>query len=529
MILSFVKGQFILSNCNERIAEKLEKSRTWQKQKQTFCYATTEFRAAAKFKAVADRQTLKLLNRVFVKRFPPNTSPLPSFLDPHQVDGVNWILTRSRSYLAHAPGAGKTLQAIVAAQLAEAKGQVLFVVPPTLTINWAREIAQWSVWRDSRPSVSIVPNSLNKESMNWEADYIICPDSMLTRPWVLDGLKVRAFKLVAVDEASRFKESTAKRTIALFGGSFQLKLKKSEIRSQQITVTSPGLVQRARHAVLLDGSPMPNRPMELWAPVYAMAPEVINFMSQSDFGFRYCGAFMNEQGKWEFNGASNLEELKARLQESFMHVVTEDKLSHPERLRSMIFMNEDPRTAQLIKWEKKNVGTINLSEISEDGEIPEELATYRRELGISKVSWIAKYVRERLEDGEKILLFAWHREVCQALFEEFKNRPGLVMGGTSEQAREMAFRSFQDGHLDLIVGNIGAMGRGHNLQRADRVVFGEFSWTDELNKQCEKRASRKGSDKLCVPCDYIVVPDSLDEIILNSVFKKAQNVKRVIG
>jgi hypothetical protein len=67
------------------------------------------------------------------------------------------------------------------------------------------------------------------------------------------------------------------------------------------------------------------------------------------------------------------------------------------------------------------------------------------------------------------------------------------------------------------------------LQAADRVIFGEFSWTDETNKQAEKRASRRGSTKSVVRCDYIVAPGTLDEPVLTSVFRKAANVKRVIG
>ena len=78
--------------------------------------------------------------------------------------------------------------------------------------------------------------------------------------------------------------------------------------------------------------------------------------------------------------------------------------------------------------------------------------------------------------------------------------------------------------------NIAAGGRGHNLQRADRVVFAEWAWNDETNKQCEKRASRKGRDKdLPVRCNYIVCPNSMDEPILNAVFKKTESVKKVIG
>ena len=450
---------------------------------------------------------------------------MPPFLDPHQIGGVQWILTRSRSYLAHAPGAGKTCESVTAALLADGPPQTLFIVPPTLTVNWAREIVLWTEWRDFWPTVAVVPESSEQDSMDWTADFIICPDSMLPKPWVLKRLSSLRFKLIAVDEASRFKEPTASRSIALFGGAYKIK----SGQKTKATIVSPGLVANAKHFVLLDGSPMPNRPMELWAPVYATAPEVIGFMDQHDFGFRYCGARQGEFGRWEFKGASNQEELRERLQKSFMHVVTEEQLSHPERRRKMIFMNEDPRSIEQKTWEHKHLKSINFSDIDDDMS-EGDLARFRRELGLNKVPWVAKYVADRVKTGESVLLFAWHREVCLRLQKALRAyKPGVIMGGTLPHEREHYFGLFQAGKSPLLILNIGAGGRGHNLQRADRVVFGEFSWTDETNKQCEKRASRKGSDKVSVPCDYIVAPGTLDEPVLNSVFTKAKNVKRVIG
>lgn len=498
--------------------EALEKSDTWVAESRG--YVTTDLKAAVRFRRVADIAAEKVFTRTLVKHYPLPSRRLPSFLDPHQRAGVEWILTRSRSYLAHAPGAGKTAQAIVAAHYSEGEGQTLFIVPPSLTANWARETARFVglVDRDGWPSIAVVPESKHQEFMGWGADFIICPDSMLTKPWVLERLIAMPKKLVAVDEASRFKEATALRTVALFGG------KKGALRS-------PGLIQTARHAVLLDGSPMPNRPMELWAPTYAMAPETIDFMGEQDFGFKYCGAKINEWGHWEFRHASNEDELKARLQKSFMHVVPESALNHPERRRTMLFMSEDPRTREFREWERRWLSSVRLDTLTED-KSQGELASRRRELGERKIPWIARYVSERLESkDESILLFAWHREVCEGLYRALKaHRPALVMGGTKAADRELWFEQFQKGNCRLIIGNIAAMGRGHNLQRADRIVFGEFSWTDELNKQCEKRASRRGRDQAAfVRCEYIVAPNSMDEAILGSVFSKARNVKRVIG
>lgn len=512
--LTFNAGKFKFENPSPSQFGKLLKDPYWHSIAGE-SFTTTNLKAAARLDEWADEKTRKIFTRAFQEHYDLINLAVPPFLDPHQKEGVKWILSRKRCYLAHAPGAGKTPQAIIASCLCGGTGQVLFIVPPSLVLNWEREIRKFTAWLGIWPAIGIVQRSDNQDNTPWRADFILCPDSLLTKSYVYGRLKAMQKKFIAVDEASRFKDPLAERSIAFFGGRHNGR-------------NYPGLFQDARHVVFLDGSPMPNRPMELWAPTYALHPEAIDCMSQDDFGYRYCGPRITERGQYTFDHASHEDELKGRLQKDFMHVVTEDALSHPERRRSLLFMNEDVRSAEHKTWERKHLGEL---EILDEDASRGDLARFRRELGVSKIPFITEYVSSRLRDkNESILLFAWHREVCQALHESLSAfRPGLVIGGISAQARELDFNYFQTGKKKLLILNIAAGGRGHNLQRCDRVLFGEFSWTDELNKQCEKRASRRGNDRAFTRCEYIVAPGSMDEVVLNSIFTKEKRVKRVIG
>lgn len=529
--LSYRKNRFILTTEKDVYRRLLTKNSSWQMSPTGYEFKTRNLGAAAVFRKYATENVEKIFKRTFQEFYPHVILPMPRGLDPHQREGLEWILSRKRSYLAHAPGAGKTAQAICAALMCRLHrshrcephkdlGQILLIVPPSLTKNWEREIYKFTEWFADYgypfPTVGIVPRSDKQERMAWKADFIICPDSMLTRPWVYDRLLHMNKRFIAVDEASRFKEFGAERTAALFGG-------------KSGDTVYAGLVGDAAHVVLMDGSPMPNRPIELWAPTYAMDPGSIDYMGYEAFGYHYCGAKQNQYGQWEFLYSSNEQELKEKLQKSFMHVVSEDRLSHPERRRSLLYMNEDVRTAEHKKWESANLGKIELSEDASQG----DLARYRRELGVRKVPWVARYVEDRLKDkNESILLFAWHRDVCLALHAALskEDRPaGLVIGGTSPKMREGLFDLFQKGEIKLLIMNIAAAGRGHNLQRADRVIFAEWSWTDEMNRQCEKRASRRGNERAFVRCEYLVCPGSMDELVLTSVFSKERRVKKIIG
>lgn len=519
LTLKFVAGKFQLENVGAELHLRLSKNAHWLPCGGPSTYATVNLRAAAVFRRRADEKVETIFKRTFQAHYDlPGLPPLP-LLDPHQREGLEWVLTRKRSYLAHAPGAGKTAQAILAACLSKGEGQTLFIVPPALTVNWAREIQRFTEWVGVWPAIGVVPATSRKDDMAWRADFIICPDSMLTKPWVYERLRAMRKRFIAVDEASRFKDPMADRSLAFYGG-----------RSGDTAY--PGLFQNARHVVFLDGSPMPNRPIELWAPAYALHPEAIDCMDQNDFGYRYCGARPNERGVWEYLYSSHEAELQAKLQKDFMHVVGEDRLSHPERRRSLLFINQDVRSPEHKSWERRNLPAL-LAAIDSEGEDANqgEVARLRRELGVRKAPWVAAYTGERLErKNESILLFAWHREVVELLAEKLaKWNPGVIMGGTPAASRERDFALFQAGRKRLLVMNIAAGGRGHNLQAADRAIFCEYSWTDETNKQCEKRASRRGNERAFVRCEYAVCPGSMDEPVLSSIFTKQSRVRRIIG
>src|SRR6516164_6739121 len=62
-------------------------------------------------------------------------------LFPHQIEGVAFLLGRTRAILADDMGLGKTRQAIAALGHAAPEGQRLVVCPASVKRNWAREIA----------------------------------------------------------------------------------------------------------------------------------------------------------------------------------------------------------------------------------------------------------------------------------------------------------------------------------------------------------------------------------------------------
>lgn len=386
-------------------------------------------------------------------------------------------------------------------------------MPSFLKATWAREITKWS-WRDF-PFIQVMPESERQFDIDWAGDYILCSHSMLQKDWVREGLLKRKIRHIGIDEAHGFKNHESNRSIALFGG-------------QNENVSSPGLIYRSEHVVALSGTPMLNRPIELWSVLFAMAPEVIDYMSYYDFGFRYCGPWQDERGHWHFTGASHEQELHQRIQPFMQRIRKADVLEDlPPKVREVVLIETDDRAADVIELDQYLSKKINFDK--EKIELG-EYATLKHLTGLSKVKWVSNFVRATMLENidEKIILFAYHRDVVQELKRNLAIfNPMVIQGGVGQAERTAIEDEFQTGHTRLIIGNINAMNLGLTLTAATRVLFAEYSEVPAQNEQAEDRAHRITQlDSVFV--QYLVLQNSIDERRLESLLKKQITINKVI-
>jgi SWI/SNF-related matrix-associated actin-dependent regulator 1 of chromatin subfamily A len=474
-------------------------------------FTTRNIKEAVRFRKAADSKAERIFKTLMLRNVPIPSGGFPTpkgleLLDFQSERGVPYILGRNRSYLAHSPGLGKSAQAIAA--VSTKPGRTLIICPSFLKINWAREITKW-FYKDF-PRIQIVYD----KDAPLVGDFLIVSDAMIEKEWVREKLLRERFKFKYIDEEHRFKTPWSNRAVALYGG----KNKKIE---------SKGLVYDADHVCGLSGTPMLNRPIELWTSLYARAPEVIDFMSYQEFGFRYCGATQTEYG-WEFLGSSREDELKSRLGRFMQRIKKEDVLPDlPEKIREVIAIDRDPRRRDVIRFDHEL-----LSRFKKEGKKVLELGEYaelRHANGLAKVDWASKFIADIMneDEDEQIILFAHHRDVVSKLAFKLSNfKPEVINGGVREDERTRIEDAFQSGRCKLVIGNIDAMNLGLTLTKATRVIFVEYSWTPALNEQAEDRANRIGS-LWSVFCQYIVLPGSIDEDILTSNVIKQQRIERV--
>ena len=404
--------------------------------------------------------------------------PSPDGLEylPFQRAGIAYALGRDATLIADEMGLGKTIQAIGVINATRPE-TVLIVCPASLKLNWRNELQRWLV--DER-RIDIV----NGGGQVFPAD----PDVVVINYDVLakhaDALHGRTWGIVVLDESHYCKNPKTKRTKAALAISAERKL-------------------------VLTGTPIPNRPVEIQPIAGYLAPS--RFGHFFKFAKRYCNAHQTRHG-WDFLGASNLPELQEQLRSSIMvRRLKADVLNElPPKRRQVIVLDGADYTEELRVQE--------LAEAESQTTSPrikfDELSGERHLMARAKVPAILDHLKNI---DHPVVVFAHHKDVITALASEL-DCVTLTGDNTSEE-RQAAVESFQRGDVDVFIGSLGAAGVGITLTRASHVIFAELDWVPGNLSQAEDRCHRIGQhDSVLV--QHLVVDQSIDARQVELVVQK---------
>jgi SWI/SNF-related matrix-associated actin-dependent regulator 1 of chromatin subfamily A len=166
-------------------------------------------------------------------------------------------------------------------------------------------------------------------------------------------------------------------------------------------------------------------------------------------------------------------------------------------------------------------------------EIAERISYYRRIIGVHKVDFIVNYILEKLLHLNRLIIFAHHNDVINALNRQLTDSISdldlrVIYGSTRDTDREKALIAFKSDSTDKIwlLGSLATISEGLNLTNANNAVFAEFDWSPAVIRQAEDRIHRIGQKNTCYYY-YIVVPSTLDEYIFRVIQKKETYISKI--
>ena len=456
--------------------------------------------------------------------------PCPAGLEylPFQRAGIAYALDRKRVLLGDEMGLGKTIQAIGAINAIPEIKKVLVICPASLRLNWKKELEKWLV---RNMSITVIDGG---KFSDWiDADIVICNYDVIKKHRKRIDL-AGPYALMILDESHKLKNPKTQRTKAIYG----------DTKSGQKAI-------KADRVLALTGTPIVNRPIELWPFLQFADPDGLG---KSFFGFakKFCNAYQGPHG-WDFSGASNLDQLQRILRQRLMvRRLKADVLSElPAKRRQIIELPANGAARAVAheqkiaaKWEDDialHQANVELAKVAADpldydtsvenlrqcSKIAfAEMSKVRHQVAMAKLPVVITHLEEALEEGP-VVCFAHHRDVISQIAKAFVGRCVTITGEMPMQARQAAVESFQGGEIDLLIGNIQAAGLGITLTRSSHVVFAEGDWVPGNLSQAEDRCHRIGQQG-SVLIQHLVLEGSIDAIMIREVVAKQAIIDKAL-
>ncbi len=473
-------------------------------------FLTPDFTAAAatprpRTGRLANWELIEPLLRSFERGGPASSMDLPTPLSlltrdgrelmPHQAQLVASAAEGHRTFLlADEPGLGKTAQALLAAQAADAY-PLLVVAPNVVKINWAREAGLWT----PRRSATVIHG--DGTTIDGFADIVVVNYEVLDRH--IGWLGEHGFRGMVVDEAHFIKNRKSQRS--------QHALELSErIRSRTL---NPLLMA-------LTGTPLINDIEDfraIWQflgwiddrkpRAQLMAALEETGLSPGEPGFyaaaRRCVVDLGIVRRRKIDVAADIParriaDIPVELDDETGRSIREAERVLARRMVARYDNALEHRTAGKVVdgIDRELVRLVAKWEREEDTNESGNVFGMMRRIGLAKAGLAADYTAQLARSVGKVVFFAKHLDVMDVAEETLAKR-GLrystIRGDQTATQRQRDIDAFvNDPEVAVIVCSLTAAGVGVNLQVASNVVLAELSWTDAEQTQAIDRVHRIG-------------------------------------
>lgn len=416
-------------------------------------------------------------------------------LFPFQETGVEFLLEEPHRLLCDEMGLGKTIQALYAAAELGCCS-ILIICPAIIKDTWAKMVDEWTTFGPE--SIQIL--RMKKDVIENKRVIIVNYELLYSEKGtgnILKQLLQRRFDLAIIDEAHRLKNISSKIS--------NIVLAKTGKRNPLLSI--------CYRKWFLTGTPIPNRPIELFPIIRTMAPQIIApYTTYEAFGNRFCDPKPNDYGI-NYDGASNVEELKERLSNFMLRREITDVYDQlPDKIISPIYCK------------------IELDIDEQDT----PLATLRKAIGDAKIPFVVEYIQDRIEkEPKKIVVFAYSRSVIEGIANHdklAKYEPVFIYGSLSYEDKAFALKEFKTNpNCKVIILQYNAAGTGTDglQQNSNCMVMAEPDWSAGTFDQAIGRLHRIGQTEL-VRVYPIIARETLDESMFGVYNRKSRVIEKVL-
>jgi len=403
-------------------------------------------------------------------------------LYPHQETAKQFLLTQKRAILADQPRVGKTLPTAAAAL----ENLPCLIVCPAI----AKTVWEAAFCKLSNASIRVV-NGKNDAMKTTNHQVVIINYDLL------QYFNNAGFQTLVLDECHRIKNPLAKRT-----------------------ASASLLMKQIDRVYALSGTPIPNRPVELWPILHGLG---IYRGGWYDFAARYAKMWKSPWGL-DVSGSSNIPELKALMKPHVLRRKKEDVFKDYRDPQVSLITFDLPNDKREQQFDADALVANPNALLAFEG-----LAEIMKEAGMRKVNLAAEFIDDLLNSGEPVVVFAHHKDVVAELVKELKaHKPVTVVGDTPRAQRDKAIEAFQAGKTKCIIGNIAAMSEGVDLSAADTIVFVECTWSTSALEQASSRVENITKNGIQPVIYILTIRASLDHTVLAKVLKKLNVVNQII-
>lgn len=429
---------------------------------------------------------------------------------PYQTEAVDFVASREYAAIFHEQGLGKSkiaIDVILRWLAADEVDTVVIFTKKILVANWQREIATHSFLK---PAVLSEVSRSNYYVFTAATRVIISHFEVAKKEFERFRIWLGTRRVAAIiDESAKLKNPESDLTKAFFG-------------------LAPLFARR----IIMTGTPVANRPYDIWAQIYfldqgaSLGHEFREFKRETDLT-RDLRTDSVEFDRFQAKLSSIYDALKDI---SIRETKDGGKISLPQKEYVVVAASWEPSQAELYRQVKEELRAavvrdgqlvdddqesilkrlLRLIQIASNPRLVDE--SYDAEPG--KFQPLYDLVTDITRSGEKVIIWTSFNENCEWLTKRLSGFGALALHGKLPiERRNSVVKWFLDNPTDqVLVATPGAAKEGLTLTVANHVIFYDRTYSLDDYLQAQDRIHRVSQTKTCFVYT-LLMEDSVDQWI----------------